>query len=213
MALKLSRGEYWVLETAAEGQWPIDYLFSDDVEIALNKTTHGLAEAELFEVLFSLHTQNKIFFYQYKKIIRKPHINFLSDYLKLKLPPTEKKKRIYYGLTELRGKAWEEFARPNWDSYISALYEFPDQEDGFQLAEIICANKLLLERYISSIEFHDMDIMKETKINDILEPWDATYWKTLPVGYRTRFKCKDKLKERGKPPTSSFYKNLWYDWG
>ncbi len=41
--------------------------------------------------------------------------------------------------------------------------------------------QLVMEQYLGHL------VVPDSVRRDILTPWQATYWKTLPIGYRTRF--------------------------
>jgi len=90
---------------------------------------------------------------------------------------------VYYGLTAQGGAKWEAAARPDWNRFIYGGYS--DSE-----AELISMNRQWVERYFMLIQpggFDTLFAVPGTEVWDTLEPWQALYWKTLPIGHRVRF--------------------------
>ena len=54
MEPRFTRGEYWLLETAVEGRFPVADLMDSDIEVTLNKKGHGLTRTALLETLHRL---------------------------------------------------------------------------------------------------------------------------------------------------------------
>ena len=61
MEPRFTRGEYWLLETAVEDQWPVRLLIDSDLELHVNKTGHGLTREALIETLHRLIASGLIF--------------------------------------------------------------------------------------------------------------------------------------------------------
>ncbi|RCJ20518.1 hypothetical protein A6770_31375 [Nostoc minutum NIES-26] len=91
---------------------------------------------------------------------------------------------LYY-LTPKGASRWESLTNPDWNRYVSIFYTFTKSEEGS--VEVICLNQEFIEKYLN-IECYVAPVVrvKGTEIWDVLEPWSATYWKTLPKGYRLR---------------------------
>jgi hypothetical protein len=94
---------------------------------------------------------------------------------------------LYY-LTPKGASRWESLTNPDWNRYVSISYMFP--ESGKDILEVICSDRQFIETYLT-IECYIAPVVhvEGTEISDVLEPWSATYWKTLPRGYRLRFQC------------------------
>jgi hypothetical protein len=89
---------------------------------------------------------------------------------------------VYYGLTAAGGAAWEEVARPDWDRYIDSSFGI-DPDEG----EVICADPARAEGFVFS-PYQEHPPLADSLRRDRLEPWPATYWKTLPSGHRIAFR-------------------------
>jgi hypothetical protein len=140
---------------------------------------------------------------------------FPSEQIETALNERQNKKAHYYRLTSKGGECWEAFASPNWDYYVSAGYELPE-DNAIWHGELICTNKGHLEEYFRSLRTHDYEVVAASIKRDVLKPWDATYWKKLPIGNRIRFKCKDKenIKDINTPDpiNHEWYDSLWCYW-
>ncbi|MFM9267044.1 hypothetical protein [Tychonema sp. BBK16] len=110
-----------------------------------------------------------------------------------------------YYLTPQGGARWEAMAHPDWSKFFSLkFYEpFPYEEQILGTQQQIMEQLLVLERFI-----FDRQHIQGKEVWDVLEPWQATYWKTLPRGYQVRCESQpnvsdnselDYLKE-GAPP-------------
>ncbi|MEG4214073.1 hypothetical protein QUA27_01385 [Microcoleus sp. Pol14C6] len=90
---------------------------------------------------------------------------------------------VSYYLTPQGGARWEAMADPDWNKFfILKFFEpFPYEEQILGTQRQIIEQLLGLERFI-----FDRQHIRGKEVWDILEPWQATYWKTLPRGYRVR---------------------------
>jgi hypothetical protein len=86
--------------------------------------------------------------------------------------PTQVRDGLFLGLTTLGGAIWEFHVRPNWNLLLSCA----ELRQG--LMRIECAERSTLESLIRKL-FPDAPL----KINPT-RPWQVTYWKYLPQGYR-----------------------------
>lgn len=92
---------------------------------------------------------------------------------------------VSYGLTTTGGAAWEAVARPDWTRYLWASYAV-DPHD----AVVICADAARARWLALGTNLAQRPIA-ETVRHDLVEPWSATYWKTLPRGHRVRFRYEE----------------------
>ena len=206
----LTRGEYWLLESVAEFKIPLRYFNWEDLEIDLNKPSHGMDRPLLINTLQKLYSEGLIFAGQRGENGDK--FTFTKEQLEAAFKEKLSKDCHYYGLTKKGGQYWEAFASPNWDYYIEEGFE-PLEEVNYELGELICSVKSNLDNFFKSLCYYNYDVEKESIQWDILEPWEATYWKELPMGYRVRFKCSEKeINPLHKPIEPSWYYNKWYRW-
>ena len=85
-----------------------------------------------------------------------------------------------YYLTPQGGARWEAMAHPDWNKFsiVNFLGQFPYEEGFLGTQREIIEQLLALDRLF----FMYKHIPGSEKWN-VLKPWEATYWKTLPRGY------------------------------
>jgi len=208
----LTRGEYWLLEAVAELPIPVSWLDHVDMEEILNKTGHGMDRFLLVQTMQKLFTEGLIVAARGN---RNEKLVFSFEHIEAALNETRNGKEHYYRLTSKGGRYWEAFARPDWDLYICCWFK-PSGCDDVWAGEIICANRKHLEGYFKSLNYHEYNVDPDSIRWDLLEPWEATYWKRLPLGHRIRFLGREKdLDGNSSFPTpidQLWYDSLWYRW-
>jgi hypothetical protein len=122
-----------------------------------------------------------------------------------------------YYLTPQGGARWEAMAHPDWNKFFIVNFRgaFPYYEHG-----ILSTQREIIEQLLSL----DHLIFKERHIPgtenwDVLEPWEATYWKTLPQGYHVSCEFQhndsylDYQKEGASPELIEEYQQArqWYE--
>ena len=93
---------------------------------------------------------------------------------------------LYY-LTPQGGERWAKATKANWNQYFSW--------SGFDCGQskIICTDRQLIEQLLQVSEYVHSDVpILGTEVWDVLEPWEPTYWKTLPLAYRVRYQTRKK---------------------
>ncbi|WP_333220736.1 hypothetical protein [Microcoleus sp. Pol12A5] len=85
-----------------------------------------------------------------------------------------------YYLTPQGGARWEAMADPDWNKFsiVNFLGQFPYEEGFLGTQREIIEQLLALDRLLFMYEH-----IPGTEKWNVLEPWKATYWKTLPRGY------------------------------
>jgi hypothetical protein len=95
---------------------------------------------------------------------------------------------ICYKLTTQGGAKWESLYNPNWNRY----YTYINVENANHQLCIAGGSSDILKEFLAYQIAHPF---KKVDINsikwEILEPWDATYWKTLPIGYQVSYLAED----------------------
>ena len=88
--------------------------------------------------------------------------------------------RASYYLTPQGGARWEAMAHPDWDKFfiVNFLSNFPYEEGILGTQREIIEQLLAVDRLILIHEH-----IPRTEKWNLLEPFQATYWKTLPRGY------------------------------
>jgi len=177
----MNRNEYWLLNSAVEGWYPLVWLVCDNVEEVFNKRHHGLQRDELVSVLAELFRRGDLLAQRVEKFIEKEIFTPTRAEIEAAL---DDRVRCYYGLTSQGGAKWEEVSRPQWERYITAGV-YADPQEG----EVIGSDRQLVEKYDSLSDYvTDISVIAGSRRWDVLEPWQATYWKELPLGHRLRFK-------------------------
>ena len=218
MEPRFTRGEYWLLEIAVEHEWSISGLIDNELELHLNKKGHGLTRASLLESLYLLLSSGLIY-------AKNEVDGFISTYEQIEAAlneppggifPAGVEKYTSYGLTQEGGAQWEAFAAPDWEKYIVEMGEGED-ESGYELQELICADKDWLEKYLESFCFyHQIEVSLESMEWDYISPWEVTYWKQLEGAHILRFQERDKSEvedyERARTPNPEWYRSVWCVW-
>ena len=94
---------------------------------------------------------------------------------------------MYYCLTEKGGSIWEAFAAPEWNRFIDESYGRDEETLQDNIGCLISANEELLINYFEHGDLGEFPAHRDKVKWDIFKPWNATYWKTIPVGHRVRF--------------------------
>jgi hypothetical protein len=205
--LRLSRGEYWLLNNAIRAWTPFYNLADEPSKLAVdyNKKPHGMSRSELIDTLTDLFDRGWIV---------APEGDAAGD------PPVQLSRETitsyidqrqfgWYGLTALGGAVWEAFAVPDWARYIDISWGNP--ADG---GELIGGSHDLVRLYLLTVHYFGYHVVAGSQRQEEIRPWHPTYWKLLPVGYRTRF---DFTYEKthvdwGEIPHKYMTLNNWYEW-
>jgi hypothetical protein len=204
----MDAGEYWLLDSVVESRDSLALLVSNDIETAFNKRGHGLTRDQLINVLERLFVGGDLLAQCWEK--SGPKEFFIPTRTEIE-EAFNGRVRCFYGLTSQGGARWEEVSQPRWDRYIhDSVYAEPRE------GEIICSDRNLVEQYDSLSRYDsDISVVPGSEHWDVLQPWQATYWKELPVGHRLRYKYEwvgrtPELKT--DPKISGWFKEIrnWY---
>jgi hypothetical protein len=203
----MNKDEYWLLDSVVESRCPLVWLVAKNVGELLNKRDHGLKRDELMSVLNLLFRRGDLYARLTGKSLAKEVFIPTESEIEAAL---SHRLNCCYGLTLQGGARWDEVSQPHWERYISdSVYAEPQE------GEIISSDRDLVEQY-DSLTRHDSDtsIVPGSKRWDVLRPWQAAYWKELPVGHRLRFKYEwvERSPEPTDPEISEWFKKIrnWY---
>jgi hypothetical protein len=179
---------YWFLDAVVEARLPVRTLVIPNLAEALNRPSHNLDPQSLCAILLDLVQQDYLVMYQ-----RDPHEDKETPFIpsrrdleeELDSPQSHRRTYLVYGLSALGGAQWETLSSPRWDRFISASYGVDPYD-----AQIIAQDRQLVQRYFELQQYISSTlgaIIPESLQWDTLQPWEATYWKTLPKAYRLRF--------------------------
>ena len=212
MEPRLTRAEYWLLESVVEYSMPFCVLAFEEIDEALNKPGHGLDRRSLLDVLDDLTHRGLIAAHDDQREGFAPTREEIDAALDeptggSDLPST------YYHLTPEGGRQWEAFAAPDWDAFIDVVYG-TDVGDRWEEGSLICATKPLVERFLEGLQHLGIHVQPDSPTWDVLEPWQATYWKQLPMGHRVRYQCRAMAKapDPAAIPLGFLALGQWYRW-
>lgn len=177
----MNRSEYWLLDSVVEARYPLVWLVSDDVEGSFNKRHHGLERNELVGILAELFGRGDLLAKRVEKSVAKGFFTPARDEIEEAL---DGRLDCLYGLTAQGGARWEQVSQPRWDRYVRGCV-YGDSQEG----EIVGSDRQLVEQYDSLSHYvWDISVAADSKRWDLLQPWQATYWRALPLGHRVRFR-------------------------
>jgi hypothetical protein len=176
----MNKDEYWLLDSVVESWVPLSWLVFENVGEVLNKRDHGLSRDELITVLNHLFQRGDLLARLREKSVKKetfrPTRTEIEEALSGRLD-------CFYGLTSQGGARWEEVSNPQWERYLTAWVS-ADPNEG----EIVGSDLRMVKKYDSLSDYHlGVAVVPGSKRWDVLRPWQATYWKQLPLGHRVRF--------------------------
>jgi hypothetical protein len=174
----MHKNEYWFLNAVVRDALPLRILESENLEVIINGNGHGLGHSALISVLQHLFQSGLLSAMETHRAGFTPTSSDIEAGLK-------GVRNIYFYLTAQGGALWESLSQPNWDRFIEGSTCFEPEE-----VEVICPSKHLAEEYFSLAPFPVVPIAGgETW--DIVCPWEATYWKTLPAAHRIKCPYRD----------------------
>lgn len=174
----MTADEFWFLDLVVTLQWPLRVLEADNLAEKINADGHGLPHNRLVEVLLHLFQDGHLVAHDYEGDDFTPGKAAIEQGLK-------GYRELFFGLTAQGGARWEALARPDWSRYLDADVGCDPDE-----LEILAGSKELIEEYLTVLPF-SVDPVLGTETWDTLSPWNATYWKTLPLGHRFKSACRD----------------------
>ncbi len=198
----MDRAEYWILDAAVEGMWALGTLKPDIVQMAFNRPGHGLSYDALIGLLDRLFQRGDLV------ADRVGRLNWEDSHLSV---PTREEivdllavvggPDVWYGLTAQGGARWEAVSAPDWERFSDCWWGDPDWWGA------VSADHLRVEQYLSSAKVQSR-IVPGSELWEVVTPWQATYWKTLPIGHKVSFRItKPKRLMPWAEPAADWYKN------
>lgn len=211
-----TRGEYWILAAVAEHPVATFWLLHERLEEALNRRGHGISRPLFILTMKKLISEGLVeIFHESAGVV--PHdvtIERIEEYF-----PRDKPRSgdwYSYRLTPKGGHYWELFASPCWEFYITNRLSYPDDDSNVGLFELVGAQEKYIELCYKSLVYHEWDVIEDSIQKSILKPWQATYWKELPVGNKLTFRCRYKEDDSDfiVPEKNHMfrYKRIWCNW-
>lgn len=194
MERAFTQGEYWILSSAVELKYPLTWLADPHLEAHFNRRTHGLDAPALLDTLERLFSEGLLEAERWTSREPVPRLGALSrEQIRLALEPNTIGDLWYahYGLTPEGGAAWESFARPRWDSFLGEEWSADDPT----WRTVTCMDRRYLDHFRRSLALYEQYDAPVKATVEETGPWAATYWKTLPTGFRVTYQYPPEWEE------------------
>lgn len=194
----------WSSSTGCPLRWLASPNLAENRNVA---ETHGLSRAELVDVVHTLATTGDLLINRVREggsefFVRSP--TELDTILTKRVVPY--RQDVYYGLSEQGGERWGAHAAPDWERYLQDGFT-PDLGTG----EAESGRRDLVEQWLAAQrDLGDEQPMEDSIRRDVLSPWQAPYWKRLPVGHRVRFRYRTERTDRPNWPTAWGRRVVWW---
>jgi len=186
----MNKTEYWFLDAAIRLKIPFHWLSASNVGEMLNRPHHNLSAPELLVILQRMFERGDLFLeyssrYAQRARTQTPSQSEIEAALYLAHAEwTAQPAQIFYGVTTAGGAKWEALSHPQWDRFYDEGYGINPYE-----GEMTASTRGLIEERLALVPYDSFikTIVPESMRWSVLQPWDATYWKQLPIGYRLEF--------------------------
>jgi hypothetical protein len=206
--MQLSRYQYWVLDyvfTSSEPLCDLAIYLKDGINRLGNNGPPGesavplldLTVAKLAEIILALLEMGYI-------SLDGSREGYVPRYGEILVTLHGLRGLGFYELTDLGGKIWEEYSKPNWDYYIyertryidDQTYDFNGQTHHIGFMQVRCASRETLERWIMAHQIEpsraialicrpQFRLIPGSVVSwQTIEKWQPTYWKTLDYGFQ-----------------------------
>ena len=210
----MNKIEYWFLDAAIRLKIPFHWLSASNVDEILNRPHHHLSISELLVVLERMFERGDLFL-EYRDrgsqgyTTQEPSPSEIEAALNLTHKEwIDQSQDVLYGVTDRGGTLWETLSRPQWDRFFDEGYGIDPYE-----GEMAASTRGLIEERLELIPYDTSlkAIVPESMRWSVLQPWEATYWKQLPVGYRLEFTYLPMSEEEKLArPTSPDWVRAWH---
>lgn len=211
-----NQSTYWLLDVVVEHRVSLDSLVSDGDPNYFNRrfrrSPHGLTPDALYELLVLLFEQGLLLTWPITTAPLgrgEPGFSPSRAQIAEALQPqpitrfaSASSQRLLYGLSAAGGVFWESLSRPDWDRYVlreethrpiwdeafdDSPRSYTTRRSGRQYVRTTSANQQNLEKLLE-VDTRILQVLDPDSIQQYtLTQWDATYWKTLNVGYRMEY--------------------------
>ena len=184
----MDRDTYWLLDAAVRNYMPLELLtLKYKVTMIMNKPWHAMGEERLHHALHTSFTEGDLV--AMAREDEGPNELFVPTMEEVKTAFARTADRyIYYGLTAQGGARWEQASAPRWDRFLDTLR---DLEEG----EITATTREFAGRYLASQAYDGIEVVAGSEQWQELTPWPATYWKSLEIGHKVRFRYQEQTRE------------------
>jgi hypothetical protein len=185
----MDKYEYWFLDSAIEMTIGFSWIVPNEQNcLAVNRLALDLNVTEIADVLDRLFQRGDLAATTPLDLENyRTNRGFTPSRKQIEAALNEQSPLSYF-LTAQGGERWEIYSKPDWSKYFSGFMNLDTQ-----VAELEGATKNVLKKCFEFKHFLD-DIywcISGTEIWETLTPYHATYWKSLPDGYRVRYQFKE----------------------
>lgn len=218
--MDIEKADFALLNAVSEDEWAA-YLLAGDAstETIMNKPSHGLSPDELSLHFFNLWSAGLIECSAASSGNQvTPDLQRARDqFVRTENWPPSDDLCLVYRLSQSGGDTWEQFAHPDWNKYLvsSAGDQNPHEWT------LTGTNRDLVQHWRDLGSNFDAGFpfpLAGTERWELLQPWQATYWKTLPIGHRLKF-FTSWGRPVSSPPSSEeveevfrFQREIWGGW-
>jgi hypothetical protein len=184
LATEIDKADYALLNSVSLDEWAA-YLLAGDapMEDIMNMPSHGLGGDELTEHFFRLWNRGLIECeFDESRSVAVPDFDLArQQFERTQNWPPPRDRSLVYRLSSTGSRLWEYFASPDWNKFLST-----DSASRPNECTLTSSNRSLVE-LSRKCPYHHPPPIEGTDVWTVLQPWDATYWKTLPVGHQLTF--------------------------
>lgn len=178
----------WLLDTAVELRVPLHWLAAPNVGEMLNRRGHGLSPGTMAALVQEMVDQGELAIKLEAGMQPDTAALDTKRILSLMTHSSDAHQACWYGMTPAGGAIWERHAHPDWSRFSTCCLEGESGEAWLEAAGQERAEELV--RFLSDLTGATIEITRA----DVLGPWEATYWKTLPRGHRLGLRT-DRLQD------------------
>jgi len=208
--MHIEKADFALLNAVSEDEW-LAYLLAGDAstEDIMNKPSHGLSPDELSRHFFALWNAGLI---ECSAASSGDHVapdlqRSRNQFVRSENWRPSDDLCLIYRLSQSGGDTWEQFARPDWNKY---LVSSEDDQNPHEWT-LTGTNRDLVQHWRdlgSNIDVGFPFPLAGTERWELLQPWQATYWKTLPIAYRLKF-FTSWGRSSSSPPSSEVVEELF----
>lgn len=195
--------EYWLLDSVIVSPFPLGLLAltPEDIGEALNRPAHGMDGETLVQTLLKLWHDGYLVMFD-GVYLNKTRWLWPPDQALLQAA-LMREVDIYYAVTERGGRIWEKLSSPQWHQFTRI--------NGAGAIRIQGGDRYIVEELLTIQQCLGRDLVPETIEWATIQPWRATYWKTLLQGYCVQFRFDATSRQRTHNLESLKCCQRWYE--
>ncbi len=178
----MQRSEYWLLDSVIVAPYPVSVLAlaPEEIQGLFRGSFHGMDRDHLTQTILNLWHAGYLTLFDSADIRERTRWLLQPDPALLHAAFMDERD-LYYAVTDYGASIWEELSHPQWHKFTqtSTINIGVETIDG--------GSKQIVEELVSLFQCMHRDVVMETIEWTHIQPWMATYWKTLPEGYRVRY--------------------------